>query len=58
MKNNNTPLNRNLILTVSGSFVSYVVAAAVIDPPLNPVLTLGILLVSVFLVALAMLFGR
>ena len=49
---------RKLLLTVSGSSVFYVFTAAVVDPPLDPVLTLITMLAAIFLTAIAMLYGQ
>lgn len=48
-----TVLKRNTLLSVSGFIILYIFIAAVIDPPLDPVLTLITLLAATFLTALA-----
>jgi hypothetical protein len=51
-------LKRNFLLTISGSTVLYVLAAAITDPPLDPELTLVTMLAAILLTALAVLFGQ
>ena len=55
MKKTNNPLKRYLLLTVSGSTAFNIVTAAVVDPPLDPILTLVTILAATFLTALALL---